>query len=85
MRTVIANASTENDAIKLANDRARRICTLQNQTIKIIDLDTRYLGADAKQKTLIKLAQNMLPKNETSSPYNPKNYTYKATLVFRCI
>ncbi len=85
MQTVIANASTEKEAVGIANNRARRTCTVQNQTIKIIDLDTTYQGIDPAQKTLAKLAENILPKDKTSRSYTPDGYTYKATLTFRCI
>lgn len=85
MQTVIANASTENEAVKMANARANNICVLQNQKIKIIDLDTSYHGNDPDQKALVNLAKKILPENKTSGPYHPENYTYKATLTFRCI
>jgi len=85
MQTVITNAKTENEAVKIANDRARRICSLQNQTIKIIDLDTMYQGVDSSQQALANLAQRVLPKEKTSSPYIPDGYTYKATLTFKCV
>ena len=85
MQTVITNASTEKEAVREANLRARRICNIRNQTINIIDLDTIYQGADPAQKALTKIAENVLPKNKTSSPYTPEGYTYKATITFKCI
>ena len=85
MRTVITNASTEKEAVDLANKKARRTCALQNQNIKIIDLDTVYQGIDASQKALVTLAKSVLPKDKTSSPYTPEGYTYKATLTFKCV
>lgn len=86
MQTVIAHAKTENEAVKAANDQANRVCTtLQNQKLKIIDLDTIYQGNDPNQKSLVSLAKKILPENKTSGPFVPENYTYKATLTFRCI
>jgi len=85
MQTVITNAKTENEAVKIANDKARRICAVQNKEIKIIDLDTIYQGNDPNQQALVNLAKRILPDNKTSSPYTPENYTYKATLTFRCM
>lgn len=84
LHTVISNASTENEAVKIATDRANRICTIENQKIKMIDLETVYQGNDPDQKALVKLAEHVLPKNKTSGPYTPENYTYKATLTFKC-
>ena len=85
MQTIITNARTEQEAIREANIQARRACNIYDQTLKIIDLDTIYQGADQTQKALIKLAENVLPKNKTSSPYTPEGYTYKATITFKCI
>lgn len=85
MRTVIANASKENDAVKLASDRAQNICVMQNQKLKIIDLDTTYEGMDASQKALDNLARKVLPNDKTNAAYDQSGYTYKATLTFKCI
>lgn len=85
LQTAIVNAYKENDAIRLANEKARQICIVQNQKLKVIDLDTVYQGLDPDQKMLNKLAETVLPKSKTSPPYTPKDYTYKATLTFRCV
>ena len=84
-QTVIANAATENGAVKIASHQAYRICFLKNKTVKKIVLDTIYQGDSAKQKELIKMAKTILPKDKTSGNYTPEDYTYKAELTFKCI
>ncbi len=85
MQTVITNASTEKEAINSASFAAQRICATRHQTLKIIDLDTVYQGADQAQKTLVNLAEKVLTNSKTSSPYTPEGYTYKTTITFKCI
>jgi len=84
-QTIITNAATENESIKIANYHARSICTLKGKKIKITELDTIYQGDNKKQKELIELAKTILPKNKTSGDYTPEDYTYKAKLSFKCI
>jgi hypothetical protein len=85
MQIIITNAKTENEAVKIANDKAHRTCTAQGQKLKIIDLDTVYQGNDPDQKALVNLAKQILPANKTSGLFTPENYTYKATLTFKCL
>jgi hypothetical protein len=85
LQTIITNANTEAEAIRIANIQARRACNVYNQTLKIIDLDTVYQGVDPAQKALIKLAENVLPSGKTYKPYTPDGYTYKATITFKCV
>lgn len=85
MQTVIANAKNANDAVKVANNKASRICAVEGAKLKIIDLDTIYQGNDPNQQSLVDLAKQILPASKTEGPYIPAKHTYKATLTFRCI
>lgn len=83
--TVIANASSEDQATELASYKARSTCQLQNQSLQVIDLKTSYQGIDHDQQKLIELAQKTLPPNKISGSYSRSNYNYKSTITFRCI
>ena len=84
-QTVIAYAKTSNEAVKIATHKAERICIAEEKSLKIIELDSVYQGADEKQRELIKFANTILPKNKTSKPYVPLDHTYKATVTLSCI
>jgi hypothetical protein len=84
MFTVISTSSTEAKADKLSLRKAEGICEQQNVKPKVIDLETVYLGIDAAQQKLAKLANKLLPPSKASGPYTPIDHEYKSTLTFKC-
>jgi hypothetical protein len=82
--TVSAIDATENAATDTTINKAKAICDSHDSIVKIIDQETTYLAADATQKTLITLANKVLPNDKTKNPYTPNDHTYKTTLSFRC-
>ncbi len=84
-RTIFAHSSTNNEAAKIAVHKAARICTAEEKSLKMIELDSKYQGMNRKQMELVRLAKTVLPRNKTDKPYMPADHMYQATVKFRCV
>ena len=84
-KTVISHANTSNEVMKKASYKAKRICMLQEKTLQIVELDTKYQGIDKEQQALLNKAKMLLPRNKTSGDFVPSKFKYTCDLTFRCI